>query len=128
MKTVLILLFLLAMSGTTIAQNNEYYRSRNYKLNRNYLKQINTQSHQVALYKSKKINPDESQLKKSHQSVTSPKSKKLVMKFDQRKMQQKVKTDYRNQKSTYRDPDKKKSKKIFNYVTMVLAFSLFLVY
>ena len=127
MKAVLILLFLLVFSGFSIAQSQENYRSRNHKLNRNYLKNITTKKHEVAVYKSKHDNPDISQLKKNHQSMNSTKSKKLVMKSNKRIVTEDVRSDYRNQKSTSRKSNKKNGRRLINYVTMVLALSLFMV-
>ena len=127
MKSALALLFLLVICGNSIAQSNENYRTRNYKLNRNYLKSINTKKHQVAVCQSKEINPDESRLRKNHRLVKSSRSNKLVMKFDNRKNREEARSDFRNQKSTLRDSNKKSGKRLINYFTMVLALSLILV-
>lgn len=127
MKTVLTLLFLLVIYGTSIAQSNENYRSRNHKLNRNYPKHINKKAQQTAVYNSKKINPDESQLKKNHRSVNSSKSKKLGMKSNVRTIQEDAIQYDRNQKSTKRSSNKKNGRRLINYVTLVLALSLFMV-
>lgn len=128
MKMVLALLFLLVIYGTSIAQSNENYRSRNHKLNRNYLKHINTKTQQVAVYNSKKINPDENQLKKNHRSVNSSKAKKLGTESNKQTIQEDAIQDYRNQESTKRNSNKKKGRRVFNYVTLVLALSLFMVH
>ena len=126
MKPIFALLIILLICGNSFAQSKENYRSRNHKLNRNYLKTINSKKHQVAVYTTKNVQEERSNLKRNHQHIESSSSRKLVMKFNKKDIQAKESTkyDYRNQKSTFVKPKGENGKKLLNYLGMILALSL----
>lgn len=127
MKALLSLLFLLVICGTSIAQSKENYRSRNYKLNRNYNKKINAKKHRVATYKSKKVDTQSSKLKKNHQTVFGHDPEKLVVNNSKPAIQTENSRASKKEKTTFRSSNKKNGKRLINYFTMMLAFSLLLV-
>lgn len=127
MKTVFVFLFLLLICNNLYAQTKENYRSRNYKLNKNYLKDINSRKHGVAVYKSGEGKAEDRKLKSNHQMVKSTSPNKVVMKADRKIRREKEKNEFRNQKSTFRGANKKSGKQLVSYFTMILAFSLILV-
>ena len=127
MKTVFLLLFLLVVCEISIAQSKENFRSRNYKLNRNYLKDINSRNHGIAFYSTVDRKVADGKLKRSHRAMKSPDSKTAAMKADRRIEREIKKNELRNQKSTLRGANKKSGKQLLSYFSMILAFSLILV-
>ena len=127
MKTVLVFLFLILISGYSIAQSTENYRSRNNKLNRNYQKKINSKKHQVATYQSNKDDNQASKLRKNHKTVNGYDPEKLVIKNSTPSIEEAKSKDFQKQKTTLRGSNKKSGRRLINYLTMMLAFSLILV-
>jgi len=127
MKTAFIILFLLVIGENLFAQTEENYRSRNYKLNRNYLKDINSRKHRIADYKSGEGKTEGRKLKSNRQKIKSSGSKKVAMGVDHKIKREEEKNDFRNKKSTLKGTNKKSGKQLVSYITMILTFSLILV-
>lgn len=129
MKTACTFLILMFICSNLAAQSTENYRVRNHKLNRKYLKNINSNKHQVAVYKNKESTENQSQslLKKNHQISHSDDSKKLVMKNKTQDLASVKNSKFRDQNPTFDGTNNKHGKRFINYLTMMLAFSLILV-
>ena len=124
MKTVLLLLLTFLLNCSLIAQSNENYRMRNYKLNKKYHSKINSKKHRFAYQKSTNREEEVKKDKIVSNFPRKSKSNNLTVKNNNAKKNIASRNKFQDQNPTLPADNKKNGKKILNFFTMLLALSL----
>lgn len=121
MKTALLIFLVTIINCSLLAQSRDNYRTRNHKLNRDYKKEINSEKHSFATYKSVDENDE---LKRTSNFPRSEKPRQLTVKsstYAKGIVENKPLID---QETTITGNNKKNGKRLLNFFAMVLALSL----
>ena len=125
-KTVIAIWLIMLASSSIFAQSDRNYRSRNHKLNKMYLNEINTKKHQFATYKKRDMQIVDA--RHAHGFSTQNQSQQLVAKNTRYVKSGDEKDSYRNQPSTVTSGKRKSGKRLLNFFSMMLAVGLIMTF